>query len=590
MQNFLGIICFQGHASAAALIRDGVITDACIEDRFTRNKQDTAFPQQAVQSILDRHHLRITDISHAAFAWSPRKSLAGQARQLLQLGLPPPEYFLNARQHHGGLSRVDKFLRMARVGREFERFFGACPPLAFVPNHVAHSYSAALATPHSGTLLSVVADGSGEDAAISCFEVRGGRHRQVASTPIPHSFGILYSAVTQALGFVPDSDEYKVMGLSSYGGPVPDPQLSAALDRVVEVRDGRLHLDLRYFQLHRSADRFFTDDLLKLLNLDGTTPTFAARARIARCLQDLLERRMAELIEQVVAHMPHKPNALCTSGGVFLNCLLNESLRRRFQASDSHVHFEHFHFSPIADDNGTALGAAAWAHHQQTQKWPAPYANLALGPAYSAAEMETALRQADDCVWRQLTDHALEVAQELAAGRVVAYYQGRAEFGPRALGSRSILADPRPADMKERMNAKVKLREAFRPYAPSVLAERADAYFAMPSAEALPYMIETVHARPQHAAEIPSVVHNDGTSRVQTVSRDQNPGFHDVLAAFERLTGVPVLLNTSFNLDGQPIVNSPRDAVDCFVNSDIDVLVMGPYLIEKKMECQEVAA
>ena len=580
--NVLGIICYQGHASAAALVRDGVATDAMIEDRATRRKYETAFPADSIRRILKRNQLDIADVTEVAFAWSPLRTVLGQLGQMTRLGPSPWDYFFARRAGHGELSRAGKFRRMCGVRSDFTRHFGHCPRLGFVSHHLAHSFSACIAADGDEPILSVVADGTGEDAAISFYEVIGGRHRPVIDTPFPHSFGTLYSAVTQLLGFVPDSDEYKVMGLSPYGGASPDPRISAALDSLVRADGGRLTLDLRYFRPHRTADRIYDDSLAELLGGAGKLTSLEARAAVARCVQDLLERRMGELIEQVASRLPRRPRTLCGSGGVFLNCRLNQSLRERFLRPEASLRFDAFHFSPVADDNGSALGAAAYAYQRRSGRRPAPYADLFMGPEYGEEEMLAALEGHEDCAWTRTPDIASEVARRLAMNRVVAFFQGRAEFGPRALGSRSILADPRGADIKDRLNQKIKLREAFRPFAPSVLEERASEFFILPSQKRFPYMNETVSVRPDRAAAIPGVVHVDGTARIQTVSRADRPIFHALLSEFDRLTGVPVLLNTSFNLDTQPIVDSPEDALRCFLSSGIDDLALGPFLVERK--------
>jgi carbamoyltransferase len=585
--NILGMLCYQGHASSAVLIRDGVLTDAAIEDRFTRLKRDTSFPTHAIRHILTRNGLDIRDIREVAFAWSPAKSVVGQLRQMLRVGPAPWDYFFARRAHHGGLSRAEKLRLMCGIRADFLRRFGSSPRVRYVPHHLAHSYSACMAVPTDRRLLSVVADGTSEDAAVSVYLVEDGRHTLLSETPFPHSFGILYSAVTQLLGFVPDNDEFKVMGLGSYGPR--DAGLMAAFDALAKTENGKLTLDLTYFRLHRSADQFHSNRLSELLAVGGGRADFKERARIARALQDLLERRMGELIEQVVARLPRRPEVLCASGGVFLNCLLNQSLRRRFSRPGASVRFDAFHFSPVADDNGAALGAAARAHHLRAGRWPQPYPGLHLGPEYSDDRVMSALADCRGLSARRADAAIPELARRLAAGRVVAFFQGRSEFGPRALGARSILADPRRADMKDRVNGKVKLRESFRPFAPSVVEERAADFFTLPSESAFPYMIETVDARPGSASKIPAVVHVDGTARVQTVSRAANPAFHALLSEFGRLTGVPVLLNTSFNLDGEPIVESPEDAVRCFRGSGLDDLAMGTFLVEKAGENAEVA-
>ncbi|OFZ22214.1 MAG: hypothetical protein A2X94_01790 [Bdellovibrionales bacterium GWB1_55_8] len=563
---FLGVICYQGHGSAAALVREGVITDAIAEERFSRKKQDTSFPARAIRHILDSRNLSIHQIDRVGFAWSPVLSLAFQMRHFLRYNPHHFSYYFSERNGHHGFSRFDKFAKMLRISGEFRKTFDHCPPISYIPHHIAHSFAACAGVTDSHA-LSVVADGSSEGATVSVYEVRNSRHRLLSQTAFPHSFGILYSAVTQYLGFTPDSDEYKVMGMSAYGRSKPD----HAILRLADLRASRLELDLKYFNHHRSASRFFSESLRSLL---GENHSFDEKADIARAVQDLLEQKMLELLEQAISQLVEIPPVLCTSGGVFLNCLLNQKIRER-------LGFKKFHFSPIADDNGTALGAAAYLHWKHASRMPQELRRLDLGPEYEAGVIENAVRPLLG-IKKTAGPAAISLAaSRIAKGDVVGFMQGRAEFGPRALGFRSLLADPRNPEMKAILNEKVKLRESFRPFAPSVLVEHAPEYFEIQEGLNLPFMIETVRVRPGKAHLIPAVTHVDGTARIQTVSRDANPAYYDVISAFEQQTGVPMLLNTSFNLDKEPIVNSPQDAIGCFTNSGIDGLLIGDWFLEK---------
>jgi carbamoyltransferase len=566
--NILGLICFQGHASSAALIRNGELVAAAIEDRFTRRKQDTAFPANAIRYILDSQRLGISEIDEAAFAWDPRASLLHHLGRSALYLKNPWEYAFAERAGHGGLSRFDKFKRMCRVRRDFERHFQASPRIRYVPHHLAHSFSACIQVQREPA-LSVVADGIGDRSAVSVFAVDEGRHQKVAETPNPHSFGILYSALTQLLGLRPDKDEYKVMGLSAYGRPTR----TESFRGLAAVKGARLRLDLGCFSIHRSASRFHTEKLLAALGA-GPGASFQDKADIAKSLQDCLETNMVALIEQALAGLGRRPEVLCTSGGVFLNCLLNQRIREA-------LGFREFHFSPIADDNGAPLGAAACSHHLRTGSMPRPYRGLDLGPSFSEEEMLAALARHPQARWERCAHPARAAAGLLSSGKVLAVHNGRTEFGPRALGFRSILADPRDPRMRDILCDRIKRREPFQPFAPSVLEERADEFFHMEGRRSMPFMIETVRVRREKSSLIPAVVHQDSTARVQTVSREADPAFHALIAEFDRLTGVPLVLNTSFNRKDEPMANSPDDALSCFVGTGIDALLLGPFLVRK---------
>ncbi len=568
MSNILGIICFQGHSSAVALIRDGLVTDAIAEDRFSRRKQDTEFPFLAVDYLLEKYRLGIKDIDEIAFGWDPQLSLIFNAKSLFRLPPPRLSYFFLKREEHHGYSRFDKFRAMISLGSALHSRYGAAPKISYIPHHLAHSFSACLMTPHDH-MLSVVADGTAEEASFSVYEIEQGRHQKIAETKYPHSAGLFYSTITDYLGFKPDSDEYKVMGLSSYGTR----HTINALKNLGHIRNGKLFLDLKYFDYHRGGGRFFSSELKRLL---GPAETFQQKADIAKAAQTLLEDWILDLIRQAVDKLSgKKPQVLCTSGGIFLNCLVNQRLR-------TELDFNKFHFSPIADDNGTALGAAASLFFKKHGKLPDYTGRLDLGPEYTDQQIEDALNKVGSQVrWEKLVNPYEMAAREIAQGRVIAFFSGRTEFGPRALGFRSILADPRIPGMKAILNEKVKLRETFRPFAPSVLREKAAVYFEVSNESDYPYMIETVYAKSGKRLQIPSVVHEDGTSRIQTVSKENHPAYYRLIEEFEKITGVPILLNTSFNLNQQPIVNSPDDALKCFLESGIDLLLMGQYLVNK---------
>ena len=561
----LGIIAYQGHSSSAALIRDGKVIAATNEERFSRLKRDDSFPVKAIEFVLAEAKLSLSDVDDVAFAWNPWQSfLFFLTHSVWRFPLNVFSFALKGRREHGNVSRLEKFFKMLSVRREFLKAFGFCPPLSYVPNHFAHSFGAFSQT-HFSKAYSLVIDGSGEDASTSLYYVEEGNHRLLYRELFPHSLGILYASVTQFLGFRPDSDEYKVMGMSAYGVN----RYASQMNELVSFKDGHYRVNLKYFLVHKNADKFYSPLMSELF---GTNLSDQDRFDIAHSLQKKLEEIVLRLLEEKTsASLP-----LCTSGGVFLNCLLNQRIRESKR-------FPQVHFSPFADDNGTALGAAFARYYALTQKRGEAFHSLSLGASYEETELLSALKRHPVSYVKCSSIHE-ELALKLAEGHVVARFEGRAEFGPRALGYRSILADPRKSEMKDIVNLKIKHREPFRPFAPIVLKKDLSELFHVSDEESYPYMIETLKARDLGRKLIPAVVHDDGTSRVQTVCEVSQKDLYLLLEAFKKLTGVPVLLNTSFNLNEEPIVNSPDDALRCFLKTDIDYLALGDYLVSKEIK------
>jgi carbamoyltransferase len=405
--------------------------------------------------------------------------------------------------------------------------------------------------------------GRGEGSSIDCFE----------EVQYPDSLGLLYSTVTTYLGFAANDGEYKVMGLAPYGEP-------AHADRIGQLvrtePGGGFRLDMKYFDFNR-RDRMYSDALPDLLGAPPRTTGSEItqfHQDIARSLQAVLETILLEKVRYL--HARTGSANLCMAGGVALNCVANSRILRDGP-------FTQLFIQPAAGDNGGAVGAAADAFARRAGKshvMPA-MTHAYWGPAFSRAEVEELLTaasiSAQDCQHRPdvLFDR---VAERLAAGEIIGWFQGRMEYGPRALGSRSILADPRRADMRDRINALVKKREAFRPFAPAVLESRAAEHFELD--HPTPFMLETCQVR--SPIDLPAITHVDGSARVQTVNADTNPRFAGLLSAFDRLTGCPMLLNTSFNMRDEPIVCTPVDAVVCFVRSGMDVLVLEDFIIRRE--------
>jgi carbamoyltransferase len=529
------------HDPAAALVVDGVTVAAAEEERFTRRKHGkppVAFstwelPEQAMRWCLEHAGIEPGDLDAVAYSYDPALALPHGA-----LGSDDWEALRTLYAE-----RAPRFLRTALPGLDPGR-------VRFVAHHVAHAASAHLASPYERSAV-LVADGRGERASSLLARGRGGAIEPIAAQPLPHSLGLLYEELTAHLGFHRSSDEYKVMALASYG----EPRFLDELRRLIAI-DGAGGFRVGPVDFERMAPALAPGGELG----DG-------HADLAASVQQRLEEVLLELIGFL--HEQTGERALTLAGGVGLNCVANRRLRAEGPFDDVWV-------QPAAGDAGTALGAAM-AVAAQLGDDVQPLEGADLGRGFSDRHVEDLLRTAA-LGHERPDDVAGEVAAVLADGGVAAWFQGRAEFGPRALGHRSLLADPRDAANLERLND-IKGREQFRPVAPMVLLERAQEIFegAIPS----PYMLFTHRVRDEWRDRIPAVVHVDGTARVQTVDREREPLVARMLDAFERRTGVPVVVNTSLNTAGRPMVDHPRDALECFGSAPVDVLAIGPCLVRR---------
>lgn len=537
------------HDPAAALVIDGVTVAAAEEERFSRRKHGKApvpfstweMPEQAIRFCLDFAGLSPDQVDAVGYSYDPRLAFDGSddlvAKEwegLRTLYAERAELFLRA------------FLPRLRPGS-----------LVHVPHHVSHAASAWGAAPFDSCAVMVL-DGRGESSSYLSGVARGGRFTPLTTQALPHSLGLRYEELTAHLGFRRSSDEYKVMALASYGSPTHLPELRRRIRT-----DGHGH---------------FSTDVIDWDGLLETTPVRpgshhggvdARHADLASSLQTRLQEVLLELAEWLHAETGERNLAL--AGGVALNCVANSYL---FENGP----FDAVWVQPAAGDSGTALGSAIHVASDLGDH-PEPMRTAALGPMWSDAEIETALRAA-----RVRYDRPASIAETTAEAldndEIVAWFQGRAEFGPRALGHRSLLAHPGPVANLDRLNA-VKGRESFRPVAPMVVEERAGEIFEggpLPS----PYMLFVHRVRDDWAQRIPTVVHVDGTARVQTVSSDDEPLVHEMLRHFERRTGLPVVVNTSLNTSSRPMVNDPRDALECFGSAPVDLLAIGPFAVRRE--------
>ena len=592
----LGISAFY-HDAAAVLLRGDEILAAAQQERFSRKKNDERFPQDAIEFCLRRGGVTMGEVDAVVFYDKPIVKFTRMIESYLAVA--PGGWRSFGQVLPSWLS--EKLDLRGTIRRELPGLAPRCEVL-FSSHHQAHAASAFYPSPYKEAAILTV-DGVGEWATTVVARGVGDEIEPISELRFPHSLGLLYSAFTTYCGFRVNSGEYKLMGLAPYGEPTYGAKIRAELLDLKE--DGSFRLNLDYFAfLH--GERMTNPRFEALFGGPSRRPEEPLTQRhcdVARSIQLVTEEVMLRLARH--ARAATGLNQLCLAGGVALNCVANGRIARE-------KIFDSIWIQPAAGDAGGALGAALAAWHQHfRRKTPAGSAAVGtdgsdrmqgalLGPDYSDAEIVAAL-QARGAVYRRLHDEALldHTVARLADEKVVGWFQGRMEFGPRALGNRSILGDPRSAKLQSTMNLKVKFRESFRPFAPAVLAERAGEYFDL--TQASPYMLQVAAvreelrqeppaglaglARLQHPhSSIPAVTHVDYSARVQTVDRTVNPLFHALIARFDRATGCPVVINTSFNIRGEPVVCSPDDAYRCFLTTNMDVLVVGNYVMERSAQ------
>lgn len=588
-RNILGISAFY-HDSAAALVRNGEIVAAAQEERFTRKKHDERFPENAVRYCLEVAGITASDLDAVVFYEKPLLKF----ERLLEtyLAFAPRGLFSFFRAMPQWLQQK------LHLPREIDRGLGGgyTGPICFCRHHESHAASAFFPGPFEEAAI-ITLDGVGEWTTTSWGVGRGNKIELRGEVRFPHSLGLLYSAFTYYCGFRVNSGEYKLMGLAPYG----EPRFADLIRRqLIDLKDdGSFRLDMGYFNycqgLTMTNDRFH-----RLFGGPPREPDSEPTQRemdLAASIQIVTEEAMLNIARHV--HRETGVENLCLAGGVALNCVGNGRILRESP-------FKNIWIQPAAGDAGGALGAALWCWYQQKGNARSPQSGDSqhgsyLGPEFSAEQVRKELDAARAVyeTFENTEQLADAIAAELADGKIVGHFAGRAEFGPRALGHRSLLGDPRNPDMQRRMNVAIKFRESFRPFAPAVLEGKKSGYFDL-TAES-PYMLlvapvrEAKRRRLSEAeekltglaklqalrSELPAVTHVDYSARIQTVSKDRTPRFHAILQAFEKRTGCPVLVNTSFNIRGEPIVHSPSDAYRCFMFTDMDVLVVENCLLRK---------
>lgn len=548
------------HDSACCLLVDGEIVAAVEEERLSRIKHDRSFPQRAIRFCLGAGGLTIADIDSVAFYEDPGLKLGRQ----IWTGLLPG----------ASESYRRKLLERATAPSPVQLIravFGYDGPIEIVDHHLSHAASSYFFSGFPEAAVLTI-DGVGDWPTMTYNRARGTRIERLEQVDFPHSLGLFYSALTSYLGFEVNEGEYKVMGLAPYGQPKYVDRLARTFE---SAADGQFRLDLRYFSF-ANPDRMFSEAFAELLGAPARQPREPLaqfHMDVARSGQAVLETMLLEKVRH--AHRLVPSDNLCLAGGVALNIVANARCAREGP-------FKRVFVQPAAGDSGGALGAAAVAFVRRSGSAdpPGPLAHVYLGVAESRDRV-LSLLECSCAKFRSFRgDEASLLAQtvdRLAAGQVIGWFQGRMEFGPRALGARSILADPRRPEMRDRINALVKKRESFRPFAPAVLLEDCPRHFAL--SHPSPFMLETCQVTSNIA--LPAITHVDGSARVQTVDDTTHPRLAGLLKEFRRRTGCPILLNTSFNLQGEPIVATALDAIGCFVRSEIDTLVLEDCVVDR---------
>lgn len=553
-------VSFGYHDSSCAILKDGVLLAAVQEERFSRIKNDKSFPKQSLRYCLKKAECNIEDVDCIAYYEDPELKLSRQIWMSAALPKDSPrrQKILN---HLSEDSPID-------VIRGVTGYDG---PVEIMNHHLSHAASSFFFSGFSEAAVLTV-DGVGEWATTTYGRGDGCSLELFEEVHFPDSIGLLYSTITSYLGFKVNSGEYKVMGLAPYGTAVYVDKLS----QLITLKEGGQYaLEMAYFDF-LNTDRMYSDKLVELLGQPARNPESELdqyHKDLAKSLQCVLEEILLNKIEYLYSKVPSKN--LCMAGGVALNCVANGRIRREGP-------YQNIYVQPAAGDAGTALGAAALAHIKLTGQWQndSPLPHVYLGPQSSSKEVYELLENSSIKFldYRGQESELLEfAAEQLAGGKVIGWYQGAMEFGPRGLGARSVLADPRVALMRETINGLVKKREGFRPFAPAVLESKVKDHFdlSVPS----PFMLETCQV--DSPLDLPAITHVDNSARVQTVGADSNARFRRLLEAFDKKTGCPILLNTSFNVRGEPVVCSAMDAILCFVRAGIDFLFIEDFVLEK---------
>ncbi len=552
------------HDSSACIVRDGHLIAAIEEERLSRIKHTDAFPEKAIARCLEVAGISYEDIDYIAVSIKPGTHWMKKVAYLIRY----PRSLVAFVGHHV----VQGAIKQRRFRNWYRRNYPANkgPKVEFIEHHLTHVAGSFFVSPYKKAALLGI-DGSGEWATTWLGYGEGNKVSNLGQSFFPHSFGSFYETVTQFCGFKPNYDEGKTMGLAPMGDPAPYMEEVGKMIRV--DKKGRVRVNLSYFKFQYLANQRYSEKFLRIFGkarkLDGAFEKNHMNA--AAAFQRVLEDRVLEICNYL--HKSTGADYLVISGGVALNSVMNGRIVRETPFRDVYV-------MPAAGDNGTSIGAAYYLYNGILKK-PRNFEhnNPYTGTEYSNEQIERVLAGAK----LKLTyaeDITQKAAELLAEGKIIGWFQGPMEIGPRALGSRSILANPAFPQMKDKINAEVKFREAYRPFAPSALEESYRDYFDLDVKA--PFMLKVCQVREDKKEIIPAITHVDGSARLQTVNRETHPKYHELISKLGRLTGVPVVLNTSFNIQGEPLVESPKDAIRCFYSTGLDALCIGNYILEKE--------
>ena len=568
--NILGL-SFYYHDSSAALVQDGVLVAAAEEERFSRLKHDSGFPGLASDFVLRTGGITIQDVDYVVFYEKPFIKFERMLISAMATFPRSAAVFRESMQRWVTDKLWIKSMMSKRLGIPGSK-------ILFCDHHMSHAASSFFTSPFEESAILTV-DGAGEWSTATMSMGRGNKIEIIKEMRFPHSLGLLYSAFTAYCGFEINEGEYKLMGMHPYGKP-------RFVDKIYELiqvgEDGSLWHDMKYFAYHYSRDTTLADAFGEHFGKPARDPKQGDKsldpyycdmaASIQRVTEEILLKMVTYLHQETGC-----PN-LCMAGGVALNSVANYKILRHGPFDDLYIH-------PAPGDDGGAVGAAFWAYNHLLDQPRGPAVIGAhLGSEYSDDQVRSFLER-NDIAYEYIEDDEEFfdfVAQRLAEGEVAGWFRGRFEWGPRALGARSIIADPRKPEMKELLNSKIKFREAFRPFAPSVLEERANEFFDIPeAARHIParFMLYVTPVREEKRSVLPAITHEDGSGRLQTVFKDTNPAYHRIIERFGELTGVPVIMNTSFNLKGEPIVEDPSHAFNTFSLSGMDFLFMNNFIV-----------
>ncbi len=573
--NILGFNCY-GHDSAAALIMNDEVVFAVEEERLNRKKHDGSIPVMGIAECLKYGNLKLSDIDHVTFFWKPSISYSKIPVFMMKYWDKIPQLLAEQRTFtvEENLGMLNYLGDMRKLPQTLERLFPESkkPKFKFhlLEHHLCHAASSFFSTEYDDAAIFTV-DGAGEWTTCMLAHGRGNKINKLSTVETPHSIGAFYQAVSRHLGFKLISGPGKLMGLASYGNPdTPEYELMKKL--VTFTPDGGFRLDMNYFCYHYTRKTGVTK---KFENLFGPSKTEGKdwsehELNVAAAAQHIIE----DFFLHAAAYLKKKTNSenLCMAGGVALNSVANGLIAKSGL-------FKNIFIQPAAGDSGTTIGSALYLNHAiLNRKRKFVMKTAFLGPSYNTSEYETALKK--HTLPYQKTERNYEfAAKKLAEGKILGWFQGKLEFGPRALGNRSIIASPTIEKMKDTLNARVKFREGFRPFAAIVLEEDCGLYFDSDFPN--PFMLMVYNVKPEMLGKLPGITHVDNSVRIQTVNKEENPEMHALLTAFKKETGYSVLINTSFNIKGEPIVCTPFDAIDSFERADMDYLVIGDYVVAK---------